>query len=104
MISLRQLALSSLVLALSAIALLGLALPTTAHAVVQPPVEWFDTPGKYDLWQQMWPTLNDWEFQPQPRLQGDTAGQPATASSATWASRPRQPRGCWARTIRKPRC
>lgn len=44
---------------------------TTAYAVVRPPEEWFDSPSKYALWQQMWPTLKDWEFAAHSPLTGD---------------------------------
>jgi immune inhibitor A len=42
-----------------------------AAATVHPPDEWFDCQAKYDLWQQMWPALNDWEFTQQPARTGD---------------------------------
>lgn len=50
--------------------LLALALASPALAVVQPPVEWFDTPEKHALWQKMWPKLNDLEFADQPPSNG----------------------------------
>ncbi|MBN2081440.1 M6 family metalloprotease domain-containing protein [bacterium] len=43
---------------------------TAALAVVMPEEEWFDSPDKYELWQEMWPVLNDWEFNTQEALTG----------------------------------
>ncbi|HES58357.1 MAG TPA: M6 family metalloprotease domain-containing protein, partial [Firmicutes bacterium] len=34
---------------------------------------WFDSPEKYERWQQMWPVLNDWEFGEQQPLLGTTS-------------------------------
>ncbi|MCC7478586.1 M6 family metalloprotease domain-containing protein [bacterium] len=43
-------------------ALLWLAISLPAEAVVRPPQEWFDSPEKEALWQEMWPRLNELEF------------------------------------------
>ncbi|MCB1217604.1 M6 family metalloprotease domain-containing protein [bacterium] len=52
------------------IALFVLLLSVVANATVRPPDEWFDSPDKLKLWEEMYPVLNDWEFGPQPPLGG----------------------------------
>jgi len=62
---------------------------TAAWAVVRPEDEWFEQPGNEELWQEMWPVLNEWEFgecdlltgPPEQSFAGiqDHFGQPAAA-------------------------
>ena len=41
------------------IALFVLLLSVVANATVRPPDEWFDSPDKLKLWEEMYPVLND---------------------------------------------
>jgi immune inhibitor A len=50
--------------------LIAAAIATPAFAVVQPPVDWLDSPQKHDLWRQMEPKLQNLEFGDQPPMTG----------------------------------
>ncbi len=46
-----------------------------ANATVRPPDEWFEIPGNQQIWDSMYPTLNDWEFNPQEPMGGSALEQ-----------------------------